>query len=189
MSRDHHRALVAAQRLRRATDESALYARAMLLNTGSHMAAGTFGWKRRCFCPPTPPARTRTTRSSQSLHLLGARLADHVRFEEPELVAIGALVASGAAMAGRRDLWSDQTLQIKLTLVLVVAGLVVWHMRRPKMHALEAIIFLLSLVIVWLGLSIAHLDQSPIMRPRSHGLVRSRGPRGPEQGLSAAPRG
>jgi hypothetical protein len=29
-------------------------------------------------------------------------------------------------------------------------------MRRPTMHALEGAVFLLSLVIVWLGLSLAH---------------------------------
>jgi len=34
--------------------------------------------------------------------------------------------------------------------------LVVWHMRRPTIHALEAAVFLVSLAIVWLGLSLAH---------------------------------
>jgi hypothetical protein len=37
-----------------------------------------------------------------------------------------------------------------------VGGLVIWHMRRPTQHALEAAIFVLSLVIVWLGLSLAY---------------------------------
>jgi hypothetical protein len=41
-------------------------------------------------------------------------------------------------------------------LVALVAVLVVWHMRRPTMHVLEAAVFVLSLVIVWLGLSLAH---------------------------------
>jgi hypothetical protein len=41
-------------------------------------------------------------------------------------------------------------------LVALVAVLVVWHMRRPEMHVLEAAVFVLSLVIVWLGLSLAH---------------------------------
>ena len=47
-------------------------------------------------------------------------------------------------------------MQLKLTLVVVVAVLVIWHMRRPTMHVLEAAVFVLSLVIVWLGLSLAH---------------------------------
>jgi hypothetical protein len=40
--------------------------------------------------------------------------------------------------------------------VAVVAALVVWHIRRPAQHILEAAIFVLSLVIVWLGLTLAH---------------------------------
>jgi hypothetical protein len=58
--------------------------------------------------------------------------------------------------ASHFDRWSDGLLQMKLSLVIVVAGLVLWHTRRPRMHALEAVVFVLSLVIVWLGLAIAH---------------------------------
>jgi uncharacterized membrane protein len=78
------------------------------------------------------------------------------RFGYGTLVAIGVLIATGSAMASHFDLWSSGKLQLKLTLVAVVAILVVWHMRRPKMHVLEALVFLVSLVIVWLGLSLAH---------------------------------
>ena len=59
-------------------------------------------------------------------------------------------------MATHLALWGDSTLQLKLGLVGVVAVLVVWHMRRPTMHTLEAAIFVVSLAIVWLGLSLAH---------------------------------
>jgi len=34
--------------------------------------------------------------------------------------------------------------------------LVAWHTRRPQLHALEGAIFLGSLAIVWLGVSLAH---------------------------------
>jgi hypothetical protein len=34
--------------------------------------------------------------------------------------------------------------------------LVVWHIRRPTWHAIEAAIFMISLAIVWLGVSLAH---------------------------------
>jgi uncharacterized membrane protein len=78
------------------------------------------------------------------------------RFGYGTLVAIGVLLATGAAMAAEFDRWSDKTLQVKLSLVALVAGLVVWHIRRPAQHALEAAIFVISLVIVWLGLSLAH---------------------------------
>jgi uncharacterized membrane protein len=71
-------------------------------------------------------------------------------------LAIAVLLATGSAMASHFELWGDGTLQIKLALVALVAVLVVWHMRRPAMHALEAAIFVVSLVIVWLGLALAH---------------------------------
>jgi glycerol kinase len=44
----------------------------------------------------------------------------------------------------------------RLTLVVAVAALVIWHIRRPGSHALEGAIFVGSLVIVWLGASLAH---------------------------------
>ena len=59
-------------------------------------------------------------------------------------------------MASYFHLWGDGTLQLKLVLVGLVAVLGVWHMRRPTMHVLEAAIFVVSLVIVWLGLTLAH---------------------------------
>jgi uncharacterized membrane protein len=78
------------------------------------------------------------------------------RFGYGTLVAIALLLATGAAMATHFHRWGDGTLQLKLALVVVVAILVVWHIRRPAMHALEALTFLLSLVIVWLGVVLAH---------------------------------
>lgn len=78
------------------------------------------------------------------------------RFGAGTLVAIGVLIASGAAMASHYRLWGDGTLHVKLTLVALVGALVVWHMRRPQLHALEGLIFLGSLAIVWLGIALAH---------------------------------
>ena len=78
------------------------------------------------------------------------------RFGYGTLVAIAVLLATGAAMATEFDSWGDAQLQAKLALVGVVGGLVAWHIRRPTQHAIEGAIFLLSLVIVWLGLSLAH---------------------------------
>jgi hypothetical protein len=71
-------------------------------------------------------------------------------------VAIAVLLATGSAMASHLRLWGDGTLQVKLALVALVAVLVVWHMRRPTMHVLEAAVFVASVVIVWLGLVLAH---------------------------------
>jgi uncharacterized membrane protein len=78
------------------------------------------------------------------------------RFGYGTLVAIAVLLATGAAMAAEFEHWDDPELQAKLGLVAVVGGLVAWHIRRPAQHAIEGAIFVLSLVIVWLGISLAH---------------------------------
>ena len=78
------------------------------------------------------------------------------RFGYGTLVAIAVLLATGAAMATKFDSWDDTELEVKLVLVGVVGGLVLWHIGRPAQHAIEAAIFVLSLAIVWLGLALAH---------------------------------
>lgn len=78
------------------------------------------------------------------------------RFGYGTLVAIAVLLATGIALAGHFAQWGNSVLQVKLALVGFVAVLVVWHMRRPAMHVLEAGIFVSSLAIVWLGISLAH---------------------------------
>jgi uncharacterized membrane protein len=78
------------------------------------------------------------------------------RFAYGTLVAVAVLLAGGSALASHYDRWQDEVLQVKLGLVVLVSALVVWHMRRRDMHVLEAGVFVLSLVIVWLGLSLAH---------------------------------
>jgi hypothetical protein len=78
------------------------------------------------------------------------------RFGAGTLVAIGVLLASGIALATHGHFWSDPTLHAKLALVVIVGGLVHWHMRRPDLHALEGLIFLCSLAIVWMGLALAN---------------------------------
>jgi peptidoglycan/LPS O-acetylase OafA/YrhL len=72
------------------------------------------------------------------------------------LGAIAVLIGTGVALASRSDQWGNGTLHVKLALVPVVAALVVWHMRRPQLHALEGLVFIGSLAIVWLGASLAH---------------------------------
>jgi glycerol kinase len=59
-------------------------------------------------------------------------------------------------MASHYDQWGDTKLHVKLALVVIVAALIVWHTRRPELHALEGAIFVASLVIVWLGVALAH---------------------------------
>jgi uncharacterized membrane protein len=77
------------------------------------------------------------------------------RFGYGTLIALGVLVATGVAMASHFDDWHRTTLQVKLGLVLAVGALVTWHIARPRNHALDAVIFVVSLAIVWLGVALA----------------------------------
>ena len=78
------------------------------------------------------------------------------RFGQGTLVALAVLVITGAAMASHYGDWSRTTLHVKLALVVVAGILVAWHTRRADLHVLEGAIFLVSLVIVWLGIALAH---------------------------------
>ena len=78
------------------------------------------------------------------------------RFGYGTLGALAVLVATGTAMAFHLDLWANGAFQAKLALVLAVGVLLVWHIRRSELHVLEALVFLLSLAIVWLGLYLAN---------------------------------
>lgn len=78
------------------------------------------------------------------------------RFGAASVVALVVLIATGGAMAGHYQDWSRSQLQIKLGLVVAVFALILIHAKRPTWHALEGIVFLLSLAIVWLGIDLAH---------------------------------
>jgi uncharacterized membrane protein len=78
------------------------------------------------------------------------------RFGYGTLIALGVLIATGTAMAFHFDLWSNGSFHIKLALVVIVGVLLMWHIRRPDLHVLEGIIFLLSLAVVWIGLYLAN---------------------------------
>jgi putative copper export protein len=78
------------------------------------------------------------------------------RFGAGSLLAIAVLVITGSLMASHFHRWSDGDLHVKLGLVVLVGLLIGWHTRKPELHALEGAIFLVSLAIVWLGVSIAY---------------------------------
>jgi uncharacterized membrane protein len=78
------------------------------------------------------------------------------RFGWGSLAALVLLLATGAAMASHFDVWGAEKLHIKLALVAVAGLLILWHMRRPQQHWIEAIVFLVSLAIVWLGVALSH---------------------------------
>jgi uncharacterized membrane protein len=78
------------------------------------------------------------------------------RFGQGTLLALGVLIATGTALAFHLHLWGNPTFHVKLALVAAVGVLLVWHIRRPNWHVLEAAVFLLSLAIVWIGLDLAN---------------------------------
>ncbi|MGI8579237.1 MAG: hypothetical protein ACR2K9_01625 [Solirubrobacteraceae bacterium] len=78
------------------------------------------------------------------------------RFGRGTVVAIGVLLATGAAMASHYHQWGSFTLHVKLALVVLTGVLIAWHARRPSLHAIEGAVFLVSLAIIWLGVSLAH---------------------------------
>ncbi|MGH2966913.1 MAG: hypothetical protein ACRDMH_16245 [Solirubrobacterales bacterium] len=78
-----------------------------------------------------------------------------IRFGWGSAAALLILLVTGAAMASHYDLWSSSTLQAKLGLVGLVLVLTLVHLRYPRLHALQATIFVATLAIVWLGLALA----------------------------------
>jgi uncharacterized membrane protein len=78
------------------------------------------------------------------------------RFGWASLGALAVLIATGTALASHDQLWDTTTLQVKLALVVLAGALILWHIRSPQRHALEGVVFVVSLAIVWLGLALAH---------------------------------
>ncbi len=78
------------------------------------------------------------------------------RFGYGSLAALAVLILSGWALASHYELFASSTLRWKLVLVGLVVALALLHLRWPKLHALQGAILLVSLLIVWLGLDLAH---------------------------------
>lgn len=78
------------------------------------------------------------------------------RFGWGSLAALVALLVTGAAMAEHFGRWSDTKLQLKLALVTLAGALVLWHIRAPDRRILDGAMFVVSLIVVWLGVALAH---------------------------------
>jgi hypothetical protein len=78
------------------------------------------------------------------------------RFGWASLGALAVLIVTGAWMASEYGQWSNGTLHVKLALVVLAGGLILWHLRASTAHWLQGAIFLVSLAIVWLGVALAH---------------------------------
>lgn len=78
------------------------------------------------------------------------------RFGIGSLLALAVLVATGSVMATDEGYWGSGTLQLKLGIVGVVVALTTVHLVWPRHRLLQVGILAGSLVIVWLGLQLAH---------------------------------
>ena len=78
------------------------------------------------------------------------------RFGGGTLVALAVLALTGVGMASHFHDWGRSTLHVKLALVVVVLALIVAHLRRPQWRVLDGAVFVVSLVIVYLGVELAN---------------------------------
>lgn len=76
------------------------------------------------------------------------------RFGIGSAVALAVLLATGISMASHLQLWESETLRIKLALFALLIVLTIVHLKLPRMHLLQAVIFVITLAIVWLGLDL-----------------------------------
>jgi len=81
------------------------------------------------------------------------------KFGYGTLVSLAVLIASGVAMGIHEKAFTNKDLapefNAKMGLIALVGVLILVHLRKPKLHVLDALIFIGSLAIVWLGVSIA----------------------------------
>lgn len=78
------------------------------------------------------------------------------RFGIASVAALLVIVASGAAMASHFGLWSDSKLHWKIGLLILVFVLTGLHTRVPYTRAISYLVLAGSLVIFWLGVTLAH---------------------------------
>jgi uncharacterized membrane protein len=78
------------------------------------------------------------------------------RFGAGSAVALAVLVATGVAMASHLQRWQDDTLQRKLALSVLVVVLIGFHAITPRSRVLSLTVLVMSLLIVWLGVDLAH---------------------------------
>ncbi len=78
------------------------------------------------------------------------------RFGIGSLVALAILVATGVAMADHFSRWGDDTLNAKLGVVVLLGVLTGLHIATPHSRAVSVAVFASSLLVVWLGMALAH---------------------------------
>lgn len=78
------------------------------------------------------------------------------RFGYASLVALGILVATGIAMASHFGRWGDDMLNAKLAVLVLVGALTGLHIATPHSRAVSVALFVTTLLVLWLGVSLTH---------------------------------
>jgi len=94
------------------------------------------------------------------------------RFGVGSLVALGILLVTGAAMASHYSRWSDNALQAKLMLLVLIGVLTAPHVITPYARALHR--------------RLPDVRRGPLARRRAHPLTPGQGPRRATTPLRAA---
>jgi uncharacterized membrane protein len=101
--------------------------------------------------------------------VLAAAVAPVMRSRDPEVmrtmakrfgigsaVALVVIIVTGVLMAGEFHRWEDSVLQAKVALLVLVGVLLPLHVVSAYTRAISLGILAASLVIVWLGIELAH---------------------------------
>jgi uncharacterized membrane protein len=86
----------------------------------------------------------------------GAMRAIARRFGVASVVALVVVIATGAAMASRSDLWGASVLHAKLAVLVLVGVLMALHVATPESRSVSWATLAASLVVVWLGVRLTH---------------------------------
>lgn len=78
------------------------------------------------------------------------------RFGIGSMVALTVLLATGIAMASHFSRWGDDTLNAKLGVLVLVGVLTILHIATPGSRVVATAVLLSSLLVVWLGVALAH---------------------------------
>lgn len=78
------------------------------------------------------------------------------RFGLGSAVALGLIIGTGIAMASRYERWDDPVLHAKLAVLVLVGILMAVHVVSSSRRVISLALLISSLVIVWLGVELAH---------------------------------
>ena len=78
------------------------------------------------------------------------------RFGMASAAALGVIVVTGAVLASHLERWDDPVLHAKLGVLLAVFVLTGLHVARSSARALQLALLAATLVVLWLGVRLAH---------------------------------